>query len=120
MPERTCQIVEVAKELVGQVEAQELPSDFDPGDLWYDEILAVIRHEYTNYEELLNKLPLCVDIWDAGQCVWQSEDDFDLECPFEREAHDLLKWAAKDAAEEVYQRWKAKSARLNKEKPNNG
>ena len=97
-----CQIVEVANELVARLEVQELPEDFDPGDLWYKQILANIRHEFTNYEGLLHELPLCVDFWDAGgECT----AEISLECPLQQEAHDLLKWAANDMAKEVYQKW---------------
>lgn len=99
-----CRIVEVAESLVGEIEAYELPPDFDPGDLYYNEILANLRHEYTNYEPILWSLPSCSDHWEqGGECVWDYESDY--ECHLSREAHDLLKWAAKDAAAEVYQRW---------------
>ena len=57
---KKCNIVALASDLVSKVWVEELPDDFEPGDLSYNEILANIRHEYTNYQELLWDLPICV------------------------------------------------------------
>ena len=50
---KKCNIVDKASDLASEVWAEELPDDFVPGDLSYDELLANIRHEFTNYQELL-------------------------------------------------------------------
>ena len=103
----TCKIVEVAKALVSEIEAQELPADFEPGWVRYNQIIAGIRHEYTNYDQLLDRLPLCVDLWERNgteYCNQQLEFPEDS-CPLKDEAHDLLKWAAKAAAVEAYSGW---------------
>ena len=68
-----CLRLEVAEQLENQVEGHEIPSDFEPGDIFDNEVLANIRHEYTNYEELLSVLPpQCIiramPISDSGAC----------------------------------------------------
>jgi hypothetical protein len=99
-----CLVVELAEELVSQIEAQELPPDFEPGDLHYRQILAHIRHEYTNYEQLLWKFPICVDHWEQGG-MCDLDTDTGEPCIRMQEAHDLLKWKAKDAAAATYAEW---------------
>ena len=76
-----CQIVEVANQLASQANVtSRIPPDYDPSELWYEQIRAEIRHEFTNYEQLLHELPICADHWDAGgECVWDAESG--LECP---------------------------------------
>jgi len=103
-----CLVIKQAEERVSEIKAHDLPTDFDPGDMSYNEILAHVRHEFTNYEALLFTLPPCAVLWGHREygCIQKlgsnvSEND----CPWEQEAHDLLKWAAKGAAEEVYQAW---------------
>lgn len=101
-----CPVVQIAGDLARQIEAQELPEDFDLGDMPYNLLLPHIRHEYTNYGELLRDLPLCADLWDQGiECYFEGESE---ECRLMREARDILKRAAKDAAEEIYLRWERK------------
>ena len=100
-----CPLVEKAESLVSQIEAQELPdiesmasSLFEPSDWgnWsYNQILAHIRHEYTNYEKLLDELPSC-----PADCNGLVDEQ---ECIQRIIAHDTLKWAAKEAAAEAYQ-----------------
>lgn len=106
-----CNIVKIAESLTSRIETRDLPPDFDPGDEWYNQILACIRHEYTNYEQLLWELPLCVDFWDehgseycrvAAGCSEQEWGRGFYPCPLQEWAHDILKWAAKAAAEKVY------------------
>jgi hypothetical protein len=99
-----CRIVEVAKQLALQVElTSPIPPDYDPSELWWPQIRAEIRHEFTNYDQLLRELPMCVDHRDeAGECVWDLERD--LECPLERQAHDIIKWAANRVASAEFER----------------
>jgi hypothetical protein len=81
-----------------------IPDDYDPSELWCPQILAQIRHEFTNYEELLHDLPMCVDHWDAGgECVWDAETG--LDCPLASQAHDIIKWAANRVASAEFDRW---------------
>jgi len=112
---KKCNIVALASDLVSKAWAKELPDDFEPGDLSDDQILANIRHEYTNYQELLQELPLCVDFENQAYCkkiIGRGYLDGD-ECPLLQEAHDVIKWGAKEKAEQVYSSW------LEKKKKNN-
>ena len=106
-----CPVVQIAGDLARQIEAQELPEDFDLKDMPYNLILPHIRHEYTNYEELLHDLPLCVDRWDQGiKCYPEGAGE---ECNSMRKARDILKRAAKDAAEEIYLKWERQHGNLD-------
>ena len=100
---KKCNIVAIASDLASKVEAPELPSDFEPGDLYYNEILANIRHEYTNYEKLLWQLPLCIDFKNPDYCEKVTIEGYG--CPLQKEAHDIIKWSAKEKAEQIYSRW---------------
>lgn len=93
-----CEKVEAAKSLIEELSATEIPENYDPGELNYDEILANIRHEFTNCDELYWAIPDC-DI-----CTWDvSEEGY--ECPEATYAHDEIKWAAKGLAEKIYREW---------------
>jgi hypothetical protein len=106
-----CPVVQIAGDLACQIEAQELPEDFDPGDMPYNLLLPHIRHEYTNYGELSRDLPLCADLWDQGiKCYPEGEGE---ECNLMHEARDILKRAAKDAATEIYFKWERKHGNLD-------
>ena len=108
---KECPVVQIAGDLARQIEAQELPEDFNPGDMSYNLLLPHIRHEYTNYGELLRDFPLCADLWDQGiKCYSEGESQ---ECHLMREARDILKRAAKDAAEEIYLKWERKHGTLD-------
>lgn len=109
-------IVEKAHKLAHRLEAKgPLPDDYKPEEL-YNVILADIRHEYTNYEDLLNELPLC----ESTEPDWHGCDlacpfriqgdggDSECECPYSEQAHDELKWAAKGLAERLYGEWISK------------
>ena len=107
-------LVEKAKELVLELAPIELPPDFKldgpefSGHVPYPKRIAKIRHEYTNYEELLSELPLCVDNWQDEEarllCLSVTEDG--KECPHDEEAHDLLKRAATDLARDIHQKYR--------------
>jgi len=101
---KSCPVLVAAERLSKSVQGADLPADWAPSEeLYEDEILANIRHEHTNYEQLLNRLPLCADEWDAGRCHWDYETDGP--CLLQEEAHDTLKWAAKNCAERLYKQW---------------
>jgi hypothetical protein len=110
----TCPVLEAAKSLVGDVQGTLPPCDWQPVGYIYNQVLAELRHEYTNYETLLSSLPVCVDLWDSGECpdnprTWSEEmclDSEGEECMLAKEAHDMLKWAARDEAEQVYRAWR--------------
>jgi hypothetical protein len=108
---KECPVVQIAGDLARQIEAQELPEDFDSGDMSYNLLLPHIRHEYTNCGKLLRDLPLCADLRDQGiECYFEGEGK---ECPSMRKARDILKRAAKDAAEEIYLKWERKHGVLD-------
>jgi hypothetical protein len=78
----------------------------------YNLLLPHIRHEYTNYGELLPDLPLCADLWDQGiKCYPEGAGE---ECNSMRKAREILKRAAKDAAEEIYLKWERKHVALDR------
>jgi hypothetical protein len=108
---KECPVVQIAGDLARQIEAQELPEDFNLGDMSYNLLLPHICHEYTNYGELLRDFPLCADLWDQGiKCYYEGESE---ECHLMRKARDILKRAAKDAAEEIYLKWERKHGTLD-------
>ena len=90
-------ITDLAESLVDRLKGQSLPADFEIGDGHYNLLIAHIRHEFTNYEELLWKLPGC-----PMECTAIEDGD---ECIYQIMAHDTLKWAAKALAEELYSTW---------------
>lgn len=99
----TIGMAEAGKSLVTKLEGYNIPDDFDPLDLSYNEIIANIRHQYTNYENILFELHLCVEYWDrGGYCPHDNEDGG---CILISETHDNLKWAAKEIAKDSYQEW---------------
>jgi len=92
-------IVEAAKRLVLKIEVSELPDYFAVGDLYYRQLLAHVRHAYTNYDELSGELPSSAGYQaQGGFCP----HDFDKgECWLRTEAHDILKWGATAEAERL-------------------
>ena len=109
LPFDQCLLYTTAEELVDEVVAYDLPPDFEPGDWPYNMMLASIRHEYTNYEELLARLPNTFPLDDMPFCPCPREPG---DCFNEMMAHDMLKWRAKDAAEGAYSDW----VQVNREK----
>jgi hypothetical protein len=103
---KECPLLERAHALASKIDADELSDDFTPDDASYDEILASIRHEHTNYQELLWELPPCEEICNDDEMI-QGFLDGDI-CPWTQEAHDIIKWAAKGKAEELYLKWMEK------------
>ncbi len=104
----------IALSLTEQVEAYELTDNFDPSDLWYGQIIAHIRHEYTNYENLLHKLPSCtMYISEGGICGWDFDKKEDGGCPLVEFAHYILKREANSHARNVYDNWLRKRKHLS-------
>ena len=94
-------IVKVARQLTGQLEGIELPEDYDNGELSYPQIIADVRHNYTNYDDVLRMLPLCVDVWASnGICNWDMETDD--ECCLFTQAHDLIQRKANEIAKDLF------------------
>lgn len=106
-----CRAAELASELV----IGDIPLDFDPGQLRWRDILALIADEYSNHADLLEDL----DQW-MGQAAHASCDGCDLgaaereqkcvDCSERWLAEHELRTAALDAAERAYQRWLARRA----------
>jgi hypothetical protein len=116
---KKCAMVETAERLAKEIEAEKIPDDFKSDSLHEDEILAEIRHEYTNYDTLLYMLPLCVDMWNENpsyckKVAKERHMEEDQECPLAVEAHDILKWKAKEKARIVYSEWLKKRTIKNK------
>ncbi len=108
------EIVQKAETLKPRIQARELPADFVPGASGfvgaasYHAVLARVRHEFTNYLELLGQLP---------QCMLTADEHKDLrkvcpelgpgaECPYRKKAHNVLKWVANSAAKAAYDQWR--------------
>jgi hypothetical protein len=108
----TCEAEKIATAFSRQLVVQELPEGFDSGNLSYNEVLAGIRHEYTNYESLLYEMQEalnCLGRAEAGDPCPVNPEEEDV-CSLELQAHDILKWAAKSLAEEAHRRWREKHA----------
>ena len=106
-----CDAERIAEALLAQLVVQELPEDYDPGDLSYNEVLAYIRHEYTNYQSLLWEMQETVDCCGCAENPCSCDPEEGYECLSQLQAHDILKWAAKGVAEEAYARWREKHPR---------
>jgi hypothetical protein len=106
-----CRIVEIAEELVSEVEVKASLRDFYHGGGLSSKMLDHIRHNYTNYEQLLDCLPLCDDFWDEYGTEYcdQVIDDVEPEgpCPLKEQAHHILQSATTDAAEAACYQWLA-------------
>ena len=49
-----CRIVEVAGRLATREKVtSQIPPHYHPGDQWYEQVIAEIRDEFSNYEQLL-------------------------------------------------------------------
>lgn len=88
MEDHDCPIdgVECARRLASQLEVRELPLDFDPAGLSWDQNVLRIAREYTNYEALSDQLREgAVGAWQNGEVScerWATEIDLhsELEC----------------------------------------
>lgn len=84
----------IAYSLAEKLQAREIPSDFDPEGWHYLEAVAHVRHTFTNYEDLLEELPDCLDCFgEDGECIHKAV------------AHDILKVEAKSLAMQIYDQW---------------
>jgi hypothetical protein len=102
-------LVKVAEELHKQLQGEEIPEGFEPSEHYWENI-ASVRHEYTNYEELLYQLPSCTDFVEENEenralCIRISEELKGGQCPWCEEAHDLLKYEERAIAVRVYDMW---------------
>ena len=121
MKNRDCPlgVVECARSLASQLEVRELPLDFDPAGLGWDQnVLRVVR-EYTNYDALSRELrDWLVAAWKDGDvpcehCASESDQGVDLdslECPHHWLAQHELSRAARAASERAYRTWLARTA----------
>lgn len=106
-------IVDKARELASELEVGPIPLDFDPGDLLWREILALLAEEFSNHGELRKRLDGFPDAETDGRCErcqvleeWGGDDVADCSERFLAE-HEL--WtAAVRTAERAYQRWLAR------------
>lgn len=112
-------VVKKARKLASQIEARDLPIDFDPGGLSWNQNLLRIARDYTNHDALFARF----EDWVTTVCQ-QGEVDCDfraasvcgnseLKCPCCSErwlAEQELAQAARAAAERVYQTWLARKA----------
>jgi hypothetical protein len=112
-------IVEHARGLASQIEARDLPLDFDPAGVGWDQNVLRIAREYTNYEVLSDQLQeWLVETWQDGdvsceRCANPLDLHLELECPdcpHHWLAQQELSKAARVASERLYQTWLAKRA----------
>jgi len=118
MVDRDCpiDIVDEALSLACQLEVRGIPLDFDPGDLRWKEILAIIARRFSNHAALLEQLddPLAqaqaVLPDGCGHMAAECDDDPCAGCR-ERWLAEYRLWeAALDVSEKAYQRWLARAA----------
>ena len=117
MIDKRCPIsaVDEALKLAPQIEVHEIPSDFEPGDVRWREILATIARRFSNYSELLEELEAVLDqaqpLADDCEFFAAHPDGTPSEGCSERWLAEHRLWeAALAASEKAYQRWLAKQA----------
>lgn len=112
-------VVERGRSLASHIEARDLPLDFDPADLGWDQNVLRIAQEYTNHDALSRELrDWLVQAWKDGDvpcehCATESDQVVELdslECPHHWLAQQELSTAALAAAERVYRTWLARRA----------
>lgn len=112
-------IVERGRSLASQTEARDLPRDFDPAGLGWDQNVLRIAREYTNYEILSRQLrDWLVQAWKDGNipcehCATESDQEVELEsleCPHHWLAQRELSKAALAVSEGLYRTWLARRA----------
>lgn len=107
MRECPLKINDIAWQLAEKLEGSDLPPDYEPADDQYLQIIANIRHEYTNYEELLYAL----SAYTTGACpVYFISGEIHPDCEEEQcaqldMAHDILKSEAKKIAVQLFDKW---------------
>jgi hypothetical protein len=112
-------IVEKVRRLASQIEAQDLPLDFDPAGLSWKRNLRRIARRYTNHDALSRQLedwlvsaskdreaPCEPDVTD-----WIAGSELECpDCPNHWLARQVLSKAAQAIAERKYQTWLARRA----------
>lgn len=112
-------VVEHARGLASQLEARDLPVDFEPAAVGWDQNVLRIAQAYTNYEALSDQLrEWVVETWQdvdvscerrANALELHSELEC-IDCPHHWLAQQELSGAAQAASERLYQTWLAKRA----------
>lgn len=112
-------VVEEAMRLASQIEGRDLPMDFDPGGLSWNQNLLRIARVYTNYEALSGRLrDWLAEVEEDNDTACELRSTrwaprFEPGCPGCPEcwlAERELCQAAQSAAERVYQTWLARKA----------
>jgi hypothetical protein len=112
-------VVDEVSRLASQIEARDLPIDFDPGDLTWNENLVRIGHLYTNHDALSGQLQdWLAEAWERGDACCDRRGSQRCRsselgcpcCPSRWLAQEKLSEAARAAAEPVYQKWLARKA----------
>jgi hypothetical protein len=94
-----CWILVAARASVQKLEGYTIPDDFNPEDIAYDQIIAHVRHEFTNYVKLLMDFPN-----ECPVCTWNNDEE-GCECISITEARDILKEEARSIAVGFYNQW---------------
>lgn len=106
-----------ARRLASQIGGDDLPLDFNPGDLGWDQNLLRIRREHTNYDRLTEQLEswLVEELKARGVSCELRSDPPDTspagrcpDCPDHWVARHELSEAAHNVAERLFQRWLAR------------
>jgi hypothetical protein len=112
-------VVERGRSLASRIEARDLPLDFDPANLGWDQNVLRIAREYTNYGALSLELrDWLVQAWKDGDvpcehCASEADLLVELEspeCPHHWLAQQELSRAARAASERAYRTWLARRA----------
>ncbi len=108
--------VEKALQLASRLRVREIPLDFDPGDVLWREIVAVVMERFSNHAELRHELDEVLT-----RAYQECDDDCEFRraepaedptsgCSERRLAEYRLREAALEAAERACQRWMARKA----------
>ena len=109
-------IVGEATELASRIRVDDIPLDFDPGDMLWQDILGEIARQFSNHGILLAELDGFLVGARAKLCDGCERLATDMRCEScsscsERWLAEHHLWeAALDAAEKAYQRWLARQA----------
>lgn len=105
---KECDMQASAEALTKQLEGRPIPPGYRFDSDHYGARLAAIRHEFTNYEDLLYSLPVCADYMEQHgpiYCDMMEDPDEPARCTIRDAAHDLLQEEANTMAAELYSRW---------------
>ena len=117
MLEKECPIsaVEKALQLASRVEVGDIPCEFDPGDLGWEEVVETVARRFSNHAALQEQLDDVLARARSALCedchFLRAHPDEDLAACDDRWLAEYRLWEmALEASERAYQRWLARQA----------